>query len=257
MAATDVPAAAPTATATWGPLAAVIATLAIFFGGQLIGTIIVVVLFTVLGRTADLNSTGEAFSTVFLFASVLAITATSLTLTGAFLRHKRATFGTIGLKRARLQDVPLAIAGYLAYLVIFILISMGIQATAPELLQQEQNIGFSRASAGASLVPIFISLVLLPPLIEEILCRGLLYTGLRRKLRPLGATLITSLLFATAHLQWDQAAPLLWVAAIDTFVLSVVLCRLRERTGRLWAPILVHGIKNAVAFAALFIFKAA
>jgi len=130
------------------------------------------------------------------------------------------------------------------------------KALFPSLnFEQEQEIGFSTAVSGLTLVPIFISLVVLPPVVEEILARGFLYTGLRTKLKPILATLITSVLFAVAHLQWGEGAPLLWVAAIDTFVLSMVLCYLRETTGRLAAPIMLHAIKNGIAFAALFIFK--
>jgi membrane protease YdiL (CAAX protease family) len=63
------------------------------------------------------------------------------------------------------------------------------------------------------------------------------------------------LLFAAAHLQWGSGAPLLWVAAIDTFVLSMVLSTLREKTGSLWSAIGLHAIKNGVAFTLLFVLR--
>ncbi|MGH7237402.1 MAG: CPBP family glutamic-type intramembrane protease [Candidatus Saccharimonadales bacterium] len=44
------------------------------------------------------------------------------------------------------------------------------------------------------------------------------------------------------------------MAGVDTFILSTVLCYLREKTGRLYAGIGVHALKNFVAFAALFLF---
>ena len=99
---------------------------------------------------------------------------------------------------------------------------------------------------------VFISLVLLPPVVEEIVARGFLYTGLRSKLPKIVAALITSALFAAAHLQWGSGAPLLWVAALDTFTLSLVLVYLREKTGGLAASMGVHMLKNGLAFVVLF-----
>ena len=68
------------------------------------------------------------------------------------------------------------------------------------------------------------------------------------------AALITSIIFATAHLEFGEGAPLLWVAAIDTFVLSLALVYVRERTGRLWGSMGVHALKNTVAFVSIYIF---
>ena len=69
------------------------------------------------------------------------------------------------------------------------------------------------------------------------------------------AAIITSLMFAVGHLQFGSGAPLLWVAALDTFVLSLVLCYIREKTDSLWPGIFIHAIKNALAFSVLFLFK--
>src|SRR3989344_1552365 len=94
----------------------------------------------------------------------------------------------------------------------------------------------------------FVGLVILPPLAEEILIRGYLYSGLRRSLAFAPAALFTSLLFGLAHLELGAAAAPLWIAAINTFVLSLVLVYLREKAGSLWPPIMVHSLNNLVAF---------
>jgi membrane protease YdiL (CAAX protease family) len=44
-----------------------------------------------------------------------------------------------------------------------------------------------------------------------------------------------------------------WAVALDTMVLSLMLCTLREYTGAIWAGVLVHAIKNGLAFYLLFI----
>ena len=102
----------------------------------------------------------------------------------------------------------------------------------------------------------FISLVVLPPIVEEILVRGFLYTSLRKYLPRIWAVIIASALFAAAHLpEGNSGAGLLWVAAVDTFILSAVLIYLREKTDKLWASMMVHGMKNGIAFLSLFVFR--
>jgi membrane protease YdiL (CAAX protease family) len=126
------------------------------------------------------------------------------------------------------------------------------KALVPSLnLEQKQELGFDMATTGKNLLPIFVSLVILPPVVEEIVTRGFLYTNLRSRVAIVPAAIITSILFAAAHLG-EASDGLLWVAAIDTFVLSMVMCHLREKTGSLWPSMGVHFIKNGLAFFVLF-----
>jgi membrane protease YdiL (CAAX protease family) len=66
------------------------------------------------------------------------------------------------------------------------------------------------------------------------------------------AALITSILFALPHL-FESSSGLLWVAGCDTFILSMVLVYVREKTDKLWASMLIHALKNFVAFASLYL----
>ena len=95
---------------------------------------------------------------------------------------------------------------------------------------------------------IFLTLVVLAPLAEEVLFRGYLF-GKIRKLAPFWiSAIMASLTFGLAHLWAGPGTALQWLVAIDTFVLSLVLCLLREHTGAIWAGVLVHAIKNGIAF---------
>jgi membrane protease YdiL (CAAX protease family) len=69
----------------------------------------------------------------------------------------------------------------------------------------------------------------------------------------LSAALLTSAIFAAAHLPEGGSGGPLYIAAIDTFILSLVLIYLRIKTGNLWASITLHALKNGVAFVALFV----
>jgi membrane protease YdiL (CAAX protease family) len=162
------------------------------------------------------------------------------------------SFQWIGLTRPKWRDIGYAVLGAIGYYILYlVLLSIAMQFI-PELnAGKQQQIGFSSAHGAVQLVATFIAIGLLPPLVEEILMRGFLFTSLRSRLPFVIATLITSILFASAHLP-EAASGLFWVGAIDTFILSLVLCFLREKTGRLWSGMGVHLLKNSLAFVLLF-----
>lgn len=111
---------------------------------------------------------------------------------------------------------------------------------------QAQNLGFT-ALTGSELLIGFIVLVVLTPVFEEVVFRGFLYGRLRRIAIPwwLPAVVVSGL-FALAHGQLN--------VGIDVFVLSMVACALREITGSIWAGIVLHMIKNMLAFMLTFVF---
>jgi membrane protease YdiL (CAAX protease family) len=124
---------------------------------------------------------------------------------------------------------------------------------APHLnVSEKQQLGFNNVHGAGDIILTFISLVILPPIAEEIIFRGLIYTNLRKKMTMWVAAVVTSLLFAAGHLPEGGSAGPLYIAAIDTFSLSLVLVYLREKTGGLYASMTLHGLKNLIAFIALF-----
>ena len=57
--------------------------------------------------------------------------------------------------------------------------------------------------------------------------------------------LIVSILFGVLHGQWN--------VGVNVFALSLVLCGLREITGTIYAGMIVHILKNALAFYLLYL----
>lgn len=160
----------------------------------------------------------------------------------------------LGLLKPRWRDLGyMAVAFVVYYMLYFALLSI-TSALMPIDTSQEQDVGFEGAHSVVSLALTFVSLVVLPPLVEELVFRGYLFGGLRRAFSPIVTALIVSVLFAIPHSWQSTDGSTLWNAAIDTFALSLVLCYLRERTGAIWAGIGVHALKNLVAFLAIFIF---
>lgn len=231
----------------YGPVAAFLVGIGTFFGSQLLSGILVGLAAALFfGWSANQTTSwleGGIESQVILIGLGSAIT---VLLLHVFLRSRGDSLRSIGLRNFKPSAVGYAIAGFLVYLFTYIITVTIVKAAIPALnLEQEQDLGLE-IGAATSLPLLILSLVIIPPLVEEIVMRGFLFGGLRTKFSFWPSTIVTSLLFAAAHLPGGVGG-LLWVGAIDTFVLSVVLCHLRERTGSLWPCILVHAMKNSLA----------
>jgi uncharacterized protein len=172
-----------------------------------------------------------------------------------FIRRKKQSFWrVVALEKLRWKDAGYALTGAMVYIGVFIIAVMFINALVPLDTTKEQAIGFEKSIEGFDLVLAFVSLAILPPIIEEIVFRGFLFGTLRaRKLALTSAMVSTSIFFGTLHLLGSGDGSLLWIAFIDTFILSMVLCYIRESTGSIWGCIFLHALKNAFVFINLFI----
>jgi len=194
--------------------------------------------------------TTEAIFSLTLVTEVLVIVGIVF-----LMKQLRLTWQAIGMRRPKLRDLGYMFVGFGIYLVTYMVVAGLLQDTLD--FDQRQELGYDTSVYGVDLGLVFISLVVLPPLVEEILFRGLLYTQIRKAFWVGWSAVIISLLFGAAHLQIGSGNPLLWVAAVDTFVLSMVLVYLREKTGSIWSGVGVHALKNLVAFMILFVFQIA
>ncbi len=96
------------------------------------------------------------------------------------------------------------------------------------------------SSDGWALVVLAFTAVVLAPLFEETLFRGVLLPVLARPLGAGWAVVISALLFAIAHLSLGELVPLT--------VLGVGLGLLRWQTGRLAASVCLHAFWNGLTF---------
>lgn len=144
-------------------------------------------------------------------------------------------------------DIGLAPAGFVVYLLLSGGLVYFIGQVFPNFnASQTQTVGgFNNITQTYEYLLAFITLVLVAPLAEESLFRGYLYGKLRKTIPVWLAMVITSVLFGVIHGQWN--------VGVDVFALSMVACCLREVTGSIWAGILLHMMKNGLAFYILFI----
>lgn len=88
-------------------------------------------------------------------------------------------------------------------------------------------------------VCLIVSAVIIAPICEECCFRGFLYNILKRYSGAFAATLATGLVFSAVHTALLQFIPLAFF--------GWVMCYVYERTRRLWIPIVIHMIFNAVS----------
>ena len=103
------------------------------------------------------------------------------------------------------------------------------------------------APAWASNAALFLGLVVLPPICEELFFRGALQNLLTRQIGAAGAILLSSLLFASFHV---AAGP---DAMIFALLLGLGLGALTHQSGSVREAIGIHALNNAAYFASQFV----
>ena len=143
-------------------------------------------------------------------------------------------------------DMLLSPVGYIVSLLGAVAVMFVMQMFLPAIdWTQTQDVGFNNVVSSADRMVTFVALVILAPLMEELIFRGYLYGRLRSKMGALPAIILVSVLFGFMHGQWN--------VGIVVGVMSVILCIAREMTGTIYAGILMHMIRNGVAFYMLYV----
>ena len=160
---------------------------------------------------------------------------------------KKTTRDELGLRGLPTWlDLLLAPVGLVVVMIVAGILTTIMVAILPSVdWQQAQEVGFHGLYDFGEHLLAFICLVIIAPVCEEIVFRGWLYGKIRSRLNMVASILIVSLLFGLIHRQWNLG--------LNTFVTSIVLCGLREMTGTIYSGILVHIIKNAVAFYLVYV----
>ncbi len=216
-----------------------------FFSAQIIVSGLAWVLVSI---GVPLKSLNESVLNTLLAAILYLITLVIVLILPWLIRKNQISLSDIGLPRLpSWTDILLAPAGF----VIYILLSTALIMLATQILpgfntNQVQNTGFGHLSLNFEYILAFITLVIVAPVAEEVLFRGYLFGRLKKYVPVWAAIIATSVLFGLVHGSWQ--------VGIDTFSLSVILCLLREMSGSIWPSILLHMIKNSIAFYLLFIY---
>jgi membrane protease YdiL (CAAX protease family) len=162
------------------------------------------------------------------------------------IQKKVLTRRDLGLTMPKWSEIGFGLLGVIVYFIAAALIIALAKQVLPFINWEEaQDVGLPSMLFGANLMFAFFFICVIVPFLEELIFRGLIFGRLRLKLGWILSATITSVLFALAHGQWN--------VAIDVFVLSMVACGAREITGNINAGIIMHMLKNMLAFYLLFV----
>ncbi|MEA2911001.1 MAG: protease family protein, partial [Bradyrhizobium sp.] len=98
------------------------------------------------------------------------------------------------------------------------------------------------ARADGALLLVVIALCVAAPVTGVFFARGFIYRGWSETaLRPIGAILLSSLVWTVLHLQYD------WFFLGEVFSIGLWLGYLRYRSNSIWLTVMVHGVNNLAA----------
>jgi membrane protease YdiL (CAAX protease family) len=136
----------------------------------------------------------------------------------------------------------LLIGMQLAVIFVIMIFVVGSGQQAPEEPAYKALLGWK---TNGEFLAKFILIALVAPACEELLARGLLFAGLRKKMGFKSACLISSLLFGAGHIY-----P---IHVFVAFSLGVMLCVLAEKTRSLLPGLVCHILLNSFVMGALFL----
>ena len=188
------------------------------------------------------NVTNAVYQVV-VYAAVLAVV---IYVPWKFLKYKttRDELGLRGLPTW--TDLLLAPIGFIVTMIVAAGLTALMMALLPQIQwDQTQVVGYKNLYQLSDFILAFLCLVVLAPVCEEVIFRGWLYGKLRVRLPALPAMIIVSVLFGIMHGQWN--------VGVTVFAMSMGMCLMRELTGTVWSGVLLHMIKNGLAFYFLFV----
>ena len=181
---------------------------------------------------------------VVLYGALIVV----IRLAGGDLARRYAGWGwAFGFQRPHWIDGAWLAAGFgltlLGRLVVGVIANA---ATDGRAVEQAQNLGVHTPSVAVYVV-LGVIVVLIAPLIEETVFRGLLLRTFMHRLGFWPAALLSSAVFAVFHTyEVSTLAGAITLAGI-VFVLGLVNCLLVRWSGRLAAGMMVHALFNGLA----------
>lgn len=153
-------------------------------------------------------------------------------------------FRFFDFKSFTLANVLRAIAFYVLIYIVQIIFTLIVSVAAPDYTQPDNQAAVESMVQNMSGILMFINIVILTPITEEYLLRGLImkYTF---SLMPAVGAAVAAVVFTLLH------APVNWIDFLLYFILSAGFTFIYWYTRKLEYPILLHIIQNFIGFMAI------
>jgi len=158
------------------------------------------------------------------------------------LRSSRSSWRDLGWRGFKALDAAVYISTGLVVLELAgALMPVLLQALGLNAYQVQQN--FLTRIAPTHHILAFITLVILPPLVEESVFRGFLFPVMAKKWGVAWGAIASSALFGLAHWQIN--------VSVYTFAMGVILCIMYTKLKSIFPGMMLHMLNNYLAFLAL------
>jgi uncharacterized protein len=176
---------------------------------------------------------------------VFVITAQALGLAGAvgyLAARRRLSWRLFGPIRPAARHVGIGLAvGIGGFLGVNLLIAGLLQVFGP-VDPPEQQLLTDVTAGGLMTVLAVVAAILMAPLVEEVVFRGVLYQGLKRRMGLWPAALVSALLFAVVHVEVQQP-----IYSSGFVLLGILFAWTMHRFGSLVVPLVAHATFNATS----------
>lgn len=200
------------------------------------------------GWRGEIDSPGGAVVMVGSFALPLLVTLAYLRLRfRADMAYLWRPHGQMAPRTLAALGVGLAV-GAAWWVVVHVLgLAVAVEVAGIEPPDVQQPIQEAITTPGITMIAAWITVVLLAPVTEEIVFRGVLFLGLARWIGTIPAALVSSGVFGIIHYEESVTA---WAfMAVLAFPFGLFACWLVHRFGSLWLPIGAHAGVNASTLA--------
>ena len=157
------------------------------------------------------------------------------------LRRAGSGWRDVGLRRPTARMLHLLWQIPSIFVLLLVVQGAAVALTGAPASQGDAIDTMFGGTSTVQIVAAFVGVALLTPLWEEVVFRGLVHGGMRRRLGPLPASLISAAIFAACH-----GVPILLPYML---LLGLSLAYLREFHRTLWAPVCMHVVLNTAATA--------
>jgi uncharacterized protein len=221
-------------TTLWGALA-----FAAMFAGQFA---LVAGFLVVRGPPFDFASMRAVASsgTVISLSVMMGLPAVLAVVWLAARRSGTPLFEYLALRRTSWGNLAIGIAALVLLVVGWDMVSRAIgREVAPGFMVEV----LKSAQADGALWLLVVAFSVAAPVTEELMVRGLLYRGWSESfLRPIGAIVLSSLVWTAMHAQYYD-----WFPFSEVMSIGLLLGYMRWRANSTWLTIIMHGLNNLAA----------